>query len=147
MSGDLTRTQASDPGWAAFLSKLEAAELEFAQGRPAVFKALWSHRDDVSIYGAFGGVVFGWKEVATRLDWASSQYSEGSRGREEISRFVGVDFAYIAQTEWIRARVAGNTEPMLQELRVTMVFRREGEDWRIVHRHADPLLRTQAPKS
>ena len=147
MSGDLTRTHAPDPSWAAFEEKLEAAELEFANGRPAAFKALWSHRDDVSIYGAFGGVVSGWKEVAPRLNWASSQYSEGNRGREEILRYVGDDFAYIAQTEWIRARVAGSTEPSLQELRVTMIFRREGEDWRIVHRHADPLLRTQAPRS
>jgi hypothetical protein len=26
-------------------------------------------------------------------------------------------------------------------LRVTMLFRRDGDDWRLVHRHADPLVR------
>jgi ketosteroid isomerase-like protein len=25
-------------------------------------------------------------------------------------------------------------------LRVTQVYRREGSDWRVVHRHADPLV-------
>ena len=27
-------------------------------------------------------------------------------------------------------------------LRVTVVFRRAGDRWQIVHRHADPLVRT-----
>ena len=27
-------------------------------------------------------------------------------------------------------------------LRVTLVFRRAGDRWQIVHRHADPLVRT-----
>ena len=27
-------------------------------------------------------------------------------------------------------------------LRVTQVYRREGEDWLLVHRHADPLVAT-----
>ena len=47
--------------WAAFIAKLEAGEHEFAQGRPAAFKALWSHSDDVSICGAFGGIGRGGK--------------------------------------------------------------------------------------
>ena len=145
MQGDSTLGQLANSEWANFIAKLEAAEYEFAQGRPAAFKALWSHSDDVSICGAFGGVESGWNKVASRLDWASSQFSAGTRSREEIRSAVGADFAYIVQTEHIRFHVPGRTEKSTLDLRVTMVFRREADGWRIVHRQADSQRNTQLP--
>ena len=146
MRSDSTFGQLADSEWATFMAKLEAAEHEFAQGRPAAFKALWSHSDDVSICGAFGGVESGWDKVASRLDWAGSQFSEGTRSREEIKSAVGADFAYIVQTEHIRFRVPGRTEESTLDLRVTMVFRHEANGWRIVHRQADSQRSTQPPR-
>jgi ketosteroid isomerase-like protein len=145
MQSDSTFGQLAYSEWATFMAKLEAAEHEFAQGRPAAFKALWSHSDDVSICGAFGGVESGWDKVASRLDWASSQFSEGTRSREEIRSAVGTDFAYLVQTEHIQFRVPGRTDPSTLDLRVTMVFRRQPDGWRIVHRHADSQRSTQLP--
>ncbi|HXV83939.1 MAG TPA: nuclear transport factor 2 family protein [Candidatus Binatia bacterium] len=128
------------------MEKLEAAEHEFAHGRPAAFKALWSHADDVTLCGGFGGrVECGWENVASRLDWASSKYSDGTRSTEKISGRIGGDFAYLVQTELIRFRVAGRTDQLTQEFRVTMIFRREADGWRIVHRHADSQNRPQLP--
>jgi len=135
----------ADSEWTDFIAKLEAAEHEFAQGRPGAFKDLWSHSDDVSICGAFGGVESGWDKVASRLDWASSQFSEGTRSREEIRSAVGTDFAYLVQLEHIRFRVPGRTEESTLDLRVTMVFRREAAGWRIVHRQADSQKSTELP--
>jgi ketosteroid isomerase-like protein len=132
--------------WMAFIAKLEAAEEEFAQGRSTAFKALGSHADDVTLCGGFGGrVECGWENVAARLDWASSKYSDGTRSTEKISGMVAADFAYTVQTELIRFHVAGRTEQSAQELRVTMVFRREADGWRIVHRHADSQISSQPP--
>src|SRR4029453_5000797 len=119
-----------DSEGAGFMAKLETAEHEFAQGHPAAFKALWSHRGDVSICGAFGGVESGWDKVASRLDWASSQFSDGTRTREKIRSAGGAYFSYILQTEQIRFRVPGRTEHSTLDLRVTMVFRREADGWR-----------------
>jgi ketosteroid isomerase-like protein len=129
--------------WNAFMEKLEIAEVEFACGRPADFKALWSHTDDVTLFGALGGPIEkGWRNVAARLDWGSSNYSEGTRSRHEISRTVGPDFAYLVQEDIIEARIGGRTgERSKQELRVTMVFRRESDGWRVLHRHADTQIR------
>lgn len=142
MSNDRT----VDSEWIEFIAKLEAAEHEFAQGRPAAFKALWSHGDEVSLCGGFGGVESGWNNVGARLDWASSQISEGTRSRDEIRSMVGADFAYIVQTERIGFRVPGRAEQSTLDFRVTMVFRRDSDGWRIVHRHADPQIATQPPR-
>ena len=135
----------TDSDWSAFITKLEAAEEQFAQGDPTAFKALWSHADDVTLCGAFGRVERGWENVAARLDWASSKYSDGTRSRNQVSGTVGADFAYIVQTEVIRSRLAGRAEQSNLELRVTMVFRREAGEWRILHRHADSSIGIQPP--
>src|SRR5215204_1323863 len=115
------QNDSADPEWTVFIAKLETAEEEFMQGRPAAFQALWSHADDVTLCGGFGGVERGWKNVTDRLSWVSKKYDDGTRTREEISRMVGPDFAYIVQTEVIRSRVASQAEPSIQELRATMV--------------------------
>jgi hypothetical protein len=146
MHTESTYAESVNPEWAAFMEKFEAAEAELTQGRPAAFKALWSQSPDVSIYGAFGGVASGCDTVATRLDWAGRQFSEGTRSREEIGCTVSDKLAYLAQIERICYRIPGHAEETTLELRATLVFRREADGWRIVHRHADPLMSTQAPK-
>ena len=93
MSGDL-----ADAEWSVFIAKLENAEEEFVRGRPAAFQALWSRADDVTLCGGFGGVERGNQNVTDRLSWVSKKYSDGTRTREEISRMVGADFAYLVQT-------------------------------------------------
>jgi ketosteroid isomerase-like protein len=139
-------SELDDAEWTEFIAKLETAEEEFVQGRPAAFQALWSRADDVTLCGGFGGVERGWKNVTDRLSWVSNKYSDGTRTREEISRMVGADFAYLVQKEVIHSRLACQVELSTQELRATMVFRREANSWRIVHRHADSQIATRPPQ-
>ena len=136
-----------NPEWVEFMTRLEAAEEEFARGRPADFKALWSHTDDVTLSGGLGGAIeLGWAKVAERLDWASSNYADGVRSRQEFSGSVATEFAYLVQKEIIEARIGGRIERAKQELRVTMFFRRSRDGWRIVHRHADSQTEAWPPR-
>ncbi len=133
--------------WVEFMTRLEAAEEEFARGRPADFKALWSHTDDVTLSGGLGGAIeLGWAKVAKRLDWASSNYADGVRSRQEFSGSVASEFAYLVQKEIIEARIGGRGDRTKQELRVTMVFSRTRDGWRIVHRHANSQTEAWPPR-
>jgi hypothetical protein len=46
----------ADSNFATFLSRYDEAIGEFAKGRPAKVKSLWSHRPDVTLVGGFGGI-------------------------------------------------------------------------------------------
>ena len=104
-----TVIELADVKWATFMAQLQAAEEQFVRRQPAAFKALWSNAEDISICGAFGGVVKGRDEVGQRLDWASAHFSEGTRSRKEISVVRGSNLAHVVQTEWIH--IAQRTSP------------------------------------
>ena len=139
---------APDAELQAMLGKYAEAETLFYNGKPEAVKALWSHSDDVTLSGAAGGATArGWSNVSSRLDWASSQFlgSNGSKAIEHIQTTISSDFAYIVQYEHIRYRPPGQREAEVakRDDRVTTIFRRESEGWRVVHRHADTLMARQ----
>jgi ketosteroid isomerase-like protein len=133
-----------DASFTAFLSEVEAAQVQLVNGRPDAFKALWSRGDDVTLSGGLGGAIAkGWMQVSERLDWVATQYVGGARVHQEVARYVGQDLAYVVLRETIRFNSPANGRPVVQELRVTQVFRRDGGRWRIVHRHADSQVTKQ----
>jgi ketosteroid isomerase-like protein len=136
-----------DAEFSAMLAKMDAAQLELQNGRPAAFKALWSHADDVTLSGGLGGVVEkGWDQVSRRLDWVGAQFSNGSNTHERMVANASGDLGYIVQMEHLRFRVPGQEKDSARDYRVTMIFRREKDGWRIVHRQADSQTTKQAPQ-
>ncbi|GAB3092318.1 nuclear transport factor 2 family protein [Lysobacter terrae] len=130
----------------AMLAKYAGAATQFYNGQPDAVRALWSHADDVTLSGAAGGpTAKGWKEVSARLGWASSQFldTKGTKAIEQVQATASGDFAYIVQYEHIRYRRSGQAEDAKRDYRVTTIFRREPEGWRVVHRHADTLMERQ----
>lgn len=129
------------------LTRYDAAQVEFHNGRPDAVKALWSHADDVTLAGGAGGAIEkGWKNVGPRLDWASAQYSKGAQVNKRIQAAVSGDFAYAVQLEHIDFHAPGSTTQSKRDYRVTTVFRREPAGWRVIHRQADTLMTRQTPK-
>ena len=131
-------------GFDAFSEKVSQAQAELFRGRSEPLKALWSRASDITLFGVLGGSgEHGWDTVGRRLDWGSSQYSDGSLTIQRIESYVDGNLGYVVQLEKVRFRVPGRSEESLLEIRATWIFRREQDGWRISHRHADSLLKRQ----
>jgi len=113
---------------------------EFSRGNPDPVKMVFSHRDDVTLANPFGPAVRGWKQVGEALDYASSRFRDGEVSRfERVAEYVTTDLASILEIERWKAKVGGREEMAPFDLRVTSIFRREDDTWKLVHRHADPI--------
>ncbi len=131
----------------AALGKVDAAQRELQNGRPEAFKALWSRADDITLSGGFGGTIEkGWEQVSRRLDWVGKQFSNGTNTIERIVARANGDLGYVVQIERLRFQVPGQATESTRDYRVTMLFRREAEGWRIVHRQADSQMTKVAPQ-
>src|SRR5262247_3584015 len=95
----------------AFFDRVTQAEGELFRGRAEPLKALWSHSSDVTLFGVSGGRgALGWDEVGRRLDWASTQYSEGVLAVERIASYVHGDLGYVVQRETVRFKTPGHSD-------------------------------------
>lgn len=120
-------------------------ERDFMNGDATGLQPHYSHRDDVTVMGGFGGFERGWAEVSPRLVWADSHFRGGEYSQQNISVTVSRDVACLVYLErWARNSHDGQPVP-IKELRVAQTVRLEGERWRLVHRHADELVQKHEP--
>ena len=66
---------------------------------------------------------------------------------EVIVKYVTAELAYTVWIERQQARLGGRQDITPFTLRVTMIFRPEDGEWKIVHRHADPITTSQPVES
>lgn len=126
--------------WEQARAQCQAALGELVEGKPEAFKALWSHADDVTIMGAFGGSERGWENVALRLGWASAGIGATERHVENLLTVVGQDLACTVDLEHMERTRDGRTYHRV--LRCTQVYRLEDGSWKLIVRHADELPET-----
>ncbi len=124
-----------------FHKELIAAQNAFQLGNAEPLKALWSNAEDVTLMGAYGGHERGWDLVGARLSRVSGMAGKSKHDPAKVvSKVIGSNVAVVVQLEHI---VTPDAPP--SDLRVTHVARCEGSSWRVVHRHADPLVETTMP--
>ena len=112
----------------------------FLKGDPEPVMEFWSRRDDVTLANPVGPPRLGPAEVDKAIEEAAANFRDGSVRRfEEVSRYSTPDLGYVVQLERTEARLAGSDSLTPFALRATLIFRREGDTWKVAHRHADPI--------
>ena len=138
----------SDLSFKTFLPKWEQYIDSISSGNSTLVKENASQSDDITIMGAFGGYEKGWKQVGARYDWAAAQMKGSQPKKTKIQYIEIVVSADLAFTVAIGSTIQGATNSEKDPtLRVTEIFRKENGSWKLLHRHADPLIEKKAPSS
>ena len=94
---------------------------------------------DFTLMSPFGGAPsLGFDATEERVAALARFFRSGSATQEVVRTYATEDMVVLALIERQRAAIADLPEQDWS-LRVTLVFRRDGGAWRLVHRHADPL--------
>ncbi len=85
--------------------------------------------------------------MSDRYDWAGARFKDSGASLEVeyLAASVSGELAYTTAIEWAEVKLAGQDQPAPMALRVTHVFRKEDGGWKLMLRHADPLMVKMAP--
>jgi len=120
------------------MPRYRAAETALHNGDASLRKAMWARTDPVSLLGAAFSAT-GWDDIEPIFDRLQASFSNCTSGDHEVvAAGASGDLAYIVAFEHTTVSVNGSP-PLPYTLRATTVFRREHEEWKVVHRHADPV--------
>lgn len=104
------------------------------------FLALYSDAEDITIGNPFGPFAVGRDGTRAAGSRAAGNYSDGEIvGFDPVATHATDALACVVEVERFSVRLAGAPELASAALRVTSLYRREAEGWRLVHRHADPI--------
>ena len=137
MSGTVT-----DDDLAALVERVTEAAQALIAGDIEGYVTRIKHADDYTLMDPFGGPpTIGFDPSPEHLEGLKRLFQGGKGTVELVQAYASGDLVVLVFIE--RQRVAAGGLPEQDwSLRVTCVYRREGSDWELVHRHADPLVNT-----
>jgi ketosteroid isomerase-like protein len=131
-----------------FMKQREDAARAYVRGDPAPVSALATDTSPATFFGPQGSYRRGASEVKQAYERDAGMFEAGGDTRFEVLQLeAGAGLACWIGLQHATVRMRGKVEPVQMSLRVTEVFRREGDEWKLVHRHADPLAATSTDAS
>lgn len=124
-----------------FVQRAEDAANAILQGDMDRYLDHVHHADGFTLLRPDGGPPSRHQERAAELRSWRSPFRDGEARLEHVESHAWGDTLVLVMIERQHGQVGDQPDQNLS-LRVTHVYRRDGSDWRLVHRHADPLVQT-----
>jgi ketosteroid isomerase-like protein len=137
----MTQGNVTDEEVADLIRRTADAASALIRGDIRTYVTLIRHADDYTLMAPSGGEPRRGFDASDQALEAMEQYFRGG-GEAELEVFQSYasgDMVVLVAIERQHGEVGGLADQDWS-LRVTLVFRREGGEWRLVHRHADPLV-------
>jgi ketosteroid isomerase-like protein len=138
---------AKDTSFKKFLIQRNAASAAWVSGDFKPLSGLLAKKGDATFFGPMGGSLSGAKKIAACYESDATRFSAGSTNRIEVLHTGSDgDLGYAVFHQVAKAKPAGESKKVPMALRVTEIFRRYDGGWKLIHRHADMLVKPQSPK-
>ncbi len=125
---------------ARLLSLSEESNAVLMRGDIKKYRELISYTDDFTLMSPFGGEPTH-AAMLTEESWEAMGrfFRNGTFEMEIVQSYGTADMVVLALIERTHVEV-GALPAQEWQLRVTLVYRRDGSEWKLAHRHADPLV-------
>src|SRR3954469_2573658 len=130
----------TDEEVAELIRRPAEAASAYIRGDMRRYLTLIRHADDYTLMAPFGGEpTRGFDASPERLEATARFFQAGEADLELVQSYASGDIVVLVVIERQHGEVGGLPDQDWS-LRVTLVFRRDGSEWRLAHRHADPLV-------
>jgi ketosteroid isomerase-like protein len=137
----------SEQDFEKFLNQREKAASAYINGEAGPLGDLSTSTNPASFMGPGGGEIHGAREVTERYASDARFFATGSTGHFEIIHAeASGDLGYWVGFQRATTYFKGKADPVPFNLRITEIFRKENGQWKLIHRHADPLAEAQERK-
>jgi len=131
-----------DKSFADFMQQRRRVANAFVNGDPRPLNDISTASDPATIFSPNGRAAQGAAHVLEINEVGSHRFHGGTTDIEILHSGESGDLAYWTGIQRADVHLEGHDDMTPMALRVTELFRRENGEWKLIHRHADPLMET-----